>query len=129
MIVDSSALIAMIKREPGAAAFTVALGQPHCRMSVANWVEATMVAERLSPSSGREFDAIVADAEIELVPVTVEQAQIAREAHRRYGRGSGSPARLNFGDCFAYALAIEAGEPLLYKGDDFTHTDVQSARG
>lgn len=129
MIVDSSALIALIKREPEADAFTAALGQHNCRMSVANWVEATMVAEHLSPSSGREFDAIVADAEIELVPVTVEQAQIAREAHRRYGRGSGSPARLNFGDCFAYALARTTDEPLLYKGDDFTHTDVQSARG
>jgi ribonuclease VapC len=67
--------------------------------------------------------------EVELVPVSVEQAQIARAAYRDFGRGSGHPARLNMDDCFAYALAIERGEPLLYKGDDFSHTDVRSALG
>lgn len=69
-------------------------------------------------------DELVAEAEIEIEPVTVEQARSARLAFQRYGRGSGSPARLNFGDCFAYALSSVTGQPLLFKGDDFTRTDV-----
>ncbi len=67
------------------------------------------------------------EAEIEVRPVTIEQARLAREAYRDYGKGSGHPARLNFGDCFAYALAKDAGEPLLFKGDDFRQTDVTAA--
>jgi ribonuclease VapC len=70
---------------------------------------------------------LVREAEIVIEPVTEEQAHIARQAYRDYGRGSGHPARLNFGDCFAYALARATGEPLLFKGDDFRHTDIASA--
>ena len=74
----------------------------------------------------REFDTVLADLQISTVPFTAEQALIARAAYRDYGKGSGHPAQLNLGDCFAYALAKDSGEPLLYKGDDFGHTDVRS---
>jgi ribonuclease VapC len=73
------------------------------------------------------FDQMIETGAITLEPVTIEQGRIAAEAHRRYGRGSGHPARLNFGDCFSYALAKATGEPLLFKGDDFGHTDVATA--
>ena len=82
-----------------------------------------------SPLLSREFDRVITQMEVELVPVSVQQVQIARAAYRDFGKGSGHPARLNFGDCFAYALAIERGEPLLYKGGDFSRTDVRNALG
>ena len=75
----------------------------------------------------RALDQFLLESRIAIASVTPEQARIARMAYRDFGRGSGHPARLNFGDCFAYALAIERNEPLLYKGDDFRHTDVRSA--
>ena len=75
----------------------------------------------------RRLDAFLQEAEVEIEPVTIEQARLAREAYRDYGKGSGHPARLNFGDCFAYALARDTGEPLLFKGDDFRRTDVTPA--
>ena len=77
----------------------------------------------------RLFDDLLGSWGVTLVPVSVEQAKIAREAYRDFGRGQKHPAKLNYGDCFAYALARERGIPLLYKGDDFVHTDVQSALG
>ncbi len=97
-------------------------------MSAANYLESGIVTDRADdPRLGRKLDALLVEAAITIEPVTPEQARIARAAHRDFGRGSGSPARLNFGDCFAYALAIDRNEPLLYKGDDFGHTDVRSA--
>ena len=79
------------------------------------------------PVASRRFDQIVEVAQLAVVPVTGSQATLARAAYRDYGKGSGHPARLNFGDCFAYALATESGEPLLFKGDDFGHTDISPA--
>jgi ribonuclease VapC len=97
-------------------------------MSTASYLESAILVDRNpSPLLAREFDRTVAVLEVELVPVTAAQAVIARTAYRDFGRGSGHRAKLNFGDCFAYALAIERNEPLLYQGDDFGHTDVRSA--
>ena len=99
-------------------------------MSTASYLESAILVDRNpSPLLAREFDRTVAVLEIELVPVTAEHAALARAAYRDFGRGSGHRARLNLGDCFAYALAVERNEPLLYKGDDFGHTDVRSALG
>lgn len=95
-------------------------------MSASTWVELGVVADRrLSEANRRRLDAMIDGLGIVLVPLSAAQARRARQAHRRYGPGSGSLARLNMGDCFSYALAIELDEPLLFVGDDFTHTDVR----
>jgi len=129
MILDSSALIAVLKEEPEAAEFIDLIDRAlHCRMSAANYVEsAAIIDANRDPVFSRRFDDFLRQAEIQIQPVTVNQARIAREAYRDFGKGSGHPARLNLGDCFAYALAKESGEPLLFKGEDFGHTDVTSA--
>jgi ribonuclease VapC len=129
LIVDSSALIAVLRKEHDYLDYRRAIAESEeCRMSTATYFESAIIADRdHSPLLSREFDRAITFLEVELVPVSVEQAQIARAAYRDFGRGSGHPARLNFGDCFAYALAIERDEPLLFKGDDFSHTDVRSA--
>lgn len=128
MIVDTSALIAVLRDEPEATAFTHALLDSSPRMSAVNWLEAAMVADgREDGRSGSRLDRLVDALGITIEPVTEAHARAARLAFRRYGRGSGSPARLNFGDCFAYALSATSGDPLLFKGDDFTHTDVLRA--
>ena len=128
MIVDTSAIIAILFDEADADRYDRAIvAAPVCRMSVANFLEATLVLEgREGVGAGHAFDAFVEEAEIELVPVTVEQAHAARRAWRRFGRGN-HPAALNFGDCFAYALAEATSEPLLYKGEDFALTDIPAA--
>ena len=101
---------------------------PVRRMSAATWLETSIVVDgRRNPVLSRKFDRFLAELDITIEPVTVEHAQIAREAYRDFGRGSGHPAKLNFGDCFSYALAKATGEPLLFKGDDFSHTDVRTA--
>ena len=126
MIVDSSALIAILRAEPEAPACAAALArQRPSRISAVNYVEAAVVVDsQEDPVARRKFDQLLQRAEIIIEPVTVEQAEIARAAYRDFGKGSGHPARLNLGDCFAYALAKASGEPLLYKGSDFAHTDV-----
>ena len=131
MIVDTSALIAILRTEPEALEFSQAMeAAKRIRLSAVSFVEAGVVTDGArDPVVSRELDDLIRLAEIETVPVTVEQARLARAAYRDFGRGSGHPAKLNFGDCFSYALAKEAGEPLLYKGNDFGHTDVRSARG
>lgn len=97
-------------------------------MSAVNWVESAVVINGdRDPANRRALDAFIAEAGIDVVPVSLEQAQLARAAYRDFGKGSGHPARLNFGDCFAYALAQWLREPLLYKGEDFGYTDVRSA--
>jgi ribonuclease VapC len=97
-------------------------------ISAANYLEAAVVLDRRGhPASARLLDAMLEANDVEVVSVLPSHAYLARQAYRDYGRGSGHPARLNFGDCFAYALAIDTGEPLLFKGTDFTHTDVRSA--
>ena len=128
MIVDTSALIAVLLGEPEADEFGRTLMGGGARLSSATLVEARIVAHsRLEATGARKLASILEAARAEVVPVDERQADAASEAYRRYGRGSGHPARLNFGDCFAYALATIADEPLLYKGDDFVHTDVRSA--
>ena len=126
MIVDASALIAILRDEPEASACARAIeAASRRRISAANFVEAAIVIDAgHDPIASRRFDDLLGAAQLEIEPVTEAQARIAREAYRDFGRGSGHPARLNFGDCFAYALARVTGEPLLFKGDDFTHTDV-----
>ena len=129
MIVDSSAVVAIVEDEPAAAACAQAIeGAAVRRISAANFLEAAIVVDsRRNPVASRRLDGLLAEADFVIEPVTAEQGRIAREAYRDYGRGSGHPAQLNFGDCFAYALARATGEPLLYVGDDFAHTDVRSA--
>jgi ribonuclease VapC len=129
MIVDSSAVVALMKLESDSRQIVEALFRSDSAlMSAGTYVEAGIVVDRLrDPRSSRQFDLLLREAKVEIVPVSAEQARIAREAYRDFGKGSGHPAGLNFGDCFAYALARERNEPLLYKGDDFVHTDIQSA--
>jgi ribonuclease VapC len=129
VIVDTSAVLAILRDEPEAAAFARAIeAARQRRMSAANFLEASIVVDgSRDPIASRRFDDFVRDAQLDIQPVTEAQARIAREAYRDFGRGSGHPARLNFGDCFAYALARAAGEPLLFKGGDFGRTDIAPA--
>ncbi len=125
MVVDTSALIALLGMEAEAARVAAALESEATRLiSAATVVETGLVIEsRYGAQGGRELDLLIAKAELSIQPVTAEQAEVAREAWRRYGKGR-HPAGLNFGDCFSYALARTSGEPLLFKGDDFIHTDI-----
>ncbi len=131
MIVDSSALVAILRGEPDAAVYTAAIeNASECIISAATFLETAIVIDGYrDPIASRRFDDLLLAARIVIKPVTEAQARIAREAYRDFGRGSGHPARLNFGDCFAYALARERGEKLLFKGDDFIHTDIEPALG
>lgn len=128
MIVDTSAMIAVLRGEEDAVRYAECLTDaPALRMAATTWFETAVVVEgRFGPDVAADFDALVARAEIEVVPVTPAMAETAREAWRRFGKGR-HPAGLNFGDCFAYALAKERGEPLLFKGEDFARTDVKRA--
>jgi ribonuclease VapC len=129
VILDSSAVVAILRAEPDAPRYADAIeAAPVCRISAANWLESAIVlSDRSDPITGRRFDEFMREAAVSIEPVTGAQARIARDAYRDFGRGSRHPAQLNFGDCFAYALATETGEPLLFKGDDFGHTDVLPA--
>ena len=130
MIVDTSAVIAVLKEETDASRFLRALiasNRPK-RMSAANYLETAIVVDvNRNPLLSRRLDGLMVQTDMIVEPVTREQAEIARAAYRDFGRGSGHPAGLNFGDCFAYALAKATREPLLFKGDDFSHTDVAVA--
>ena len=128
MIVDSSAVVAILFHEPDARRYAAALqAASRRRLSVANALEASIVAEgRGGAAAGDDLDRFFQRFAFELVPVTAEQLAAARRAWRRFGRGN-HPAALNFGDCFAYALAETTGEPLLFKGGDFALTDVEAA--
>ena len=127
MVIDSSALIAVLFNEPERRALNEKIEADPVRMiSAVSLVEASTVVEsRRGETAVRELDLFVHRAGIEVVAFTAEQAAIARDAFRRFGRGRHS-ARLNFGDCCAYALAAHAGEPLLFKGTDFPATDVRT---
>ena len=129
MILDTSAIVAILQDEPEAEAFARAMEENRpVRLSAANWLEAAVVVDgNRSPVLSRRFDALLREAAVEIEPVTSRQAELAREAYRAFGRGSGHPAHLNFGDCFAYALAMERDEALLFKGNDFASTDVRRA--
>lgn len=129
MILDSSAILAILRQEPDAARFAKAIeAAPVRRVSAANYVEAAAVidAER-DPIASRRFDDLLQRADVEIAAVTPEQARLAREAYRNFGRGSGHPAKLNFGDCFAYALSVSMDEPLLCKGEEFLKAGLSVA--
>ena len=127
MIVDTSAVMSILFGESGAERYDEAIAEaPHCLMSVVNFLEAAIVLESRSGAvAGQELDAFLEEAAIELAPVTADQAQAARRAWRRFGKGN-HPAGLNFGDCYAYALAEATGEPLLFEGRNFALTDVEA---
>jgi ribonuclease VapC len=125
MILDTSALTAIFFGEAESARYIQLIhGADHCLMSAANFVELAIVIEsQIGPNAGRQCDAFFRRANIVIEPVTVEQAHLARHAFLDFGKGR-PPAGLNFGDCFAYALAKSTGEPLLFKGEDFSKTDI-----
>jgi ribonuclease VapC len=126
MVIDTSALVAIFLAEPERLSFRKAIITADIRlMSAASVFETGIVLEnRRGEIAAREFDLFVLRANIEIVSVDSEQAELARSAWRRYGKGR-HPAALNFGDCFAYALAKSSGEPILAKGTDFLRTDLQ----
>ena len=126
MILDSSAIVAVIRLEPEGGAFELAIERSRTiGLSAASMLETAMV---LGPALDLTLDRFVEMAGALIEPVTAAQARLARLAYRRYGRGTGHPARLNYGDCFSYALAMERMEPLLFKGNDFSRTDVLVAQ-
>ena len=128
MIVDTSALVAILFDESDAGYYLRMVTEaPRCSMSEASYLESTIVVERrLGALGGQELELFVNRTPIYLEPVTLDQAEAARQAWRRFGRGN-HPARLNYGDCFAYALSKVSGEPLLFKGMDFARTDIEPA--
>jgi ribonuclease VapC len=128
VIVDSSALLAILQEEPEAERLlrAIAVARPRL-LSTANFLETSIVIEsRYGSEGGRDLDLLIAKLEIDVVAFTRKQADIARRAYRAFGKGV-DWAGLNFGDCFAYALATDTGAPLLFKGDDFTRSDVTAA--
>ena len=128
MIVDTSALIAILKNEPEAEAFSNAIeAAKFVRISAASYLESRIVVGQYKdPILSARLEEILDNPGLQIEPVTTAQAKIAWEAYRDYGKASGHPANLNFGDCFTYALARDKREPLLYKGDNFVHTDLRS---
>jgi ribonuclease VapC len=125
MVIDTSGLLAILLDEPERRTFNEAIeATPSRTMSVASFVEVSIVIEsRFGADGQRDLDTFIERAGIDLAAVNLEQANVARRAFTRFGKGR-HPAGLNYGDCFAYALATVRGEPLLYKGDDFARTDV-----
>ena len=128
MIVDSSAVLAVIFGEPDAVRYSDALAEAEaCRMAAPVWFEAAMVVEgRGGLAAAQRLDDFMAAAGMEIVPFTADQARLAQQAWRRFGKGR-HRAALNYGDCLSYALAHARREPLLFKGDDFVHTDIEPA--
>jgi ribonuclease VapC len=129
VIIDSSGLIAILRDEPEAATFAALIeAAENRRLSAASYVETAAVIDRANdPVASRHVDELLDVADIAIEAVTEHQARIARQAFRDFGKGSGHPAQLNFGDCFSYALAKSTGEQLLFKGSDFSHTDLEPA--
>lgn len=125
MVIDTSAILAIMQREPERRIFLEAIeAADSIRMSVASFVESSIVIEsRYGVEGLRDLDRLISRAGIELIPVTAEQGQLARSAFSRFGKGR-HRAALNYGECFAYAAAIDLAEPLLCKGDDLIHTDA-----
>ncbi|MPZ15368.1 MAG: PIN domain-containing protein [Chloroflexi bacterium] len=131
MIIDTSALLAILRDELEARSCAEAIAEASTRrMSAANFLEAAIVTDvSRDPIASRRLDDLLRVADVTIEPVTEEHARLGREAYRDFGKGSGHPAQLNFGDCFAYALAKDTRETLLFKGDDFSQTDVTPALG
>ena len=128
MILDTSPLVAILAKEPDSDRYIDAISHaPRCRMSAGNFLELSIVIEgQFGPDVLRQCEALIRRIGMVIEPVTVDQAHAARQAFHDFGKGR-HPAGLNFGDCFAYALAKMTGEPLLFKGDDFRKTDIVSA--
>ena len=128
MILDSSAILAILFGEEDMEVYEAAIAATTVRrLSAANYLEVSILVESRGARQGVEhLDALLERAAIEVVPVTVDQVHAARCAWRQFGKGN-HPAGLNYGDCFAYALAVTTGEPLLFKGDDFARTHIVSA--
>jgi ribonuclease VapC len=128
VIIDTSAMVAILYREPEATAFIQRIHDADiCRISVATWVELAMVIEsQLGPDGMRQAEAFFRRAGITIEPVTVAHGEFARQAFLDFGKGR-NKAGLNYGDCFSYALAKATGEPLLFKGNDFALTDIVAA--
>ena len=129
VVLDASVLVAIFKSEADSRQITERITSYDRRvLSAATWLEAAIVCEGASAKGGgAELDQIISDLTVEVISVSPEQAVLAFEAFKRFGRGRRSKASLNFGDCFVYALAKELGAPLLFKGGDFAHTDLQPA--
>lgn len=129
MIIDTSAILTVLKREEGWEDFATAMEHSKANaISAATFFEAGIVVDSYRNAIlSRRLDEFMVEANMAIEPVTAEQARIARQAYRDYGKGGGHPAQLNFGDCFSYALARDKREPLLFKGDDFVHTDLRPA--
>lgn len=127
MIVDTSAIVAVLQDEAGSEVYSRIIGgAPDVRMSAGSYVELGAVVDSLrDPVISGVMDRYLEESAIRIEPLTEAQARIARVAYQRFGKGSGHAARLNMGDCFAYALARDRGEPLLFKGDDFAQTDIE----
>ncbi len=128
-MVDTSSIVAIFRQEPDAARHAACIGDDDQPMiSAASLVETSLVLrglKRIAPDQAELWlDEFLSAARLTIAPVTAEQTAIARQAHARFGKGGGHPAQLNFGDCFAYALAMSLGAPLLFKGEDFSRTDV-----
>ena len=126
MIVDTSAIVAMLQLEPEATAMLKLLSpRRDSKISAGNYLECGIVIDKAKDAAASaDLDALISTLKIEIVPVNADHAKIARQAYRDFGKWSGHKARLNYGDCFAYALAMETGEPLLYKGDDFAYAGL-----
>ena len=129
MIIDTSAMIAILTDESDSLALSQALDEPRIvRLSAASYLETAIVLDKHRDAVlSAKLDELIEDSDIVIEPVTDSQAKIARQAYRDFGKGSGHPAGLNFGDCFSYALARDKREPMLWKGDDFGHTDLRPA--
>jgi ribonuclease VapC len=128
MIVDTSAVIAILANEPERPDFIARMaGTDSCQISAGSLIEISAVITRKHVASDADLQTLLDITRTSIAPITVEQAWIGYAAYRKFGIGSGHPARLNFGDCFAYALAKATGDPLLFKGDDFAQTDILAA--
>jgi len=129
MVIDSSAIVAIARREPEAFAFCKMLAQtPGKLMAIPTYLECAFVLAGVAPTKGMAFlQGLVSDTLITLVPFGEHELDAAIAARLKFSRGSGHPAKLNFGDCFSYALAKTRNLPLLFKGDDFLHTDIEPA--
>jgi ribonuclease VapC len=130
MIVDASALVAILRQEPGfEALLRRALEESGpCRIAAPTLLETMIVVDgEGKPEASRRLDLLVIQLSLHVEPFTASQAQLARAAYRDFGKGSGHPAQLNYGDCMAYALALERGEPMLCKGGDFARTGIDLA--
>jgi ribonuclease VapC len=129
MVIDTSIMVAVILKEEGYEELIFKMAEAEARyLSAANYLEASVVLlRRRGEGVELDLDRLIYELEIVIIPVTAVHARIGRQAYLEYGKGMMHPAHLNLGDCFSYALSKQLGEPLLFKGDDFSKTDVSVA--